>query len=59
MFAPPLLHTQEGDEIPRDWMTLFDDSLFKLDMSLIPEATMLYDRLNVKKAPLSLIPPQV
>mmetsp|Transcript_21162 Transcript_21162/g.46315 ORF Transcript_21162/g.46315 Transcript_21162/m.46315 type:complete len:474 (-) Transcript_21162:547-1968(-) len=49
---------QEGDEIPRDWTTLFDDGLFKFDTSLIPEAVALYEKLNVKKAPLSLIPPQ-
>jgi len=49
---------QEGDDIPRDWTTLFDDSLFKFDTSLIPEAVALYDKLDVKKAPLSLIPPQ-
>ncbi|KAJ9521808.1 hypothetical protein QJQ45_024679, partial [Haematococcus lacustris] len=49
---------QEGEEIPRDWMSLFDDSLFKLDTRLIPDAVALYDKLNVKKAPLSLIPPQ-
>jgi len=49
---------QEGDEIPRDWMTLFDTSLFKMDTSLIPEAVALYDKLNIKKTPLSLIPPQ-
>ena len=40
-------------------MTLFDDGLFKFDTSLIPEAISLYGTLNVKKAPLSLIPPQV
>ncbi len=50
---------QEDDEIPRDWMTLFDTSLFKFDASLIPDAVALYDKLNIKKAPLSLIPPQV
>lgn len=49
---------QEGEEIPRDWTTLFDDMLFKFDTSLIPEAISLYDKLNVKKSPLSLIPPQ-
>lgn len=50
---------QEGDEISRDWTTLFDDNLFKFDTSLIPEALALYERLHVKKAPLTLIPPQV
>lgn len=49
---------QEGEDVPRDWTTLFDDSLFKFDTSLIPEAVALYDKLNVKKAQLTLIPPQ-
>lgn len=40
-------------------MTLFDTSLYKLDTSLIPEAVALYEKLNIKKTPLSLIPPQV
>jgi hypothetical protein len=50
---------QEGDEISRDWTTLFDNNLFKFDTSLIPEALALYEKLHVKKAPLTLIPPQV
>ncbi|KAF5828565.1 osm-6-like protein [Dunaliella salina] len=49
---------QEGDEISRDWTTLFDNNLFKFDTSLIPEALALYEKLHVKKAPLTLIPPQ-
>lgn len=49
---------QEVDELPRDWMTLVDDGLFKFDTSLIPDAVALYEKMNVKKAPLSLIPPQ-
>lgn len=53
------LGMQEGEDIPRDWTTLFDDSLFKFDTSLIPEAVALYDKLSLKKSPLSLIPPQV
>ncbi len=35
--------------MPRDWTSLFDDSLFKFDTSLIPEAVALYDKLGVKK----------
>lgn len=49
---------QEVDEVPSDWTTLFDDNLFKFDTSLVPEAAALYDKLNVKKAPLTLITPQ-
>ena len=37
---------------------MFDDGLFKFDTSLIPEAVSLYEKLAVKKAPLTLIPPQ-
>lgn len=43
--------------MPRDWTSLFDESLFKFDTSLIPDAVELYEKLNVKKAQLSLIPP--
>lgn len=49
---------QEGDELPRDWTTLFDDQLFKFDTALIPEAVALYEKMGVKKSPLSLISPQ-
>jgi intraflagellar transport protein 52 len=43
--------------VPRDWTSLFDDTLFKFDMSLIPEAISLYEKLGVKKSALNLIPP--
>ena len=56
MFPTPRL--QECDEIPRDWTTLLDDTLFKFDTSLLPEAVSLYAKYGVKKAPLTLIPPQ-
>lgn len=49
---------QEGDELPRDFTTLFDDTLFKFDTNLVPEAVQLYEKLAVKKAPLTLIAPQ-
>lgn len=29
---------QESDDVPRDITTLFDNSLFKLDTSLVPKA---------------------
>jgi hypothetical protein len=32
---------------------------YRYDTNLIPEAVKLYERLNVKHEPLSLIPPQV
>lgn len=54
----PIPSWQECDEIPRDWTTLLDDTLFKFDTSLLPEAVSLYAKYGVKKAPLTLIPPQ-
>jgi len=49
---------QETEEVTKDFTTLFDDSLFKFDTSLIPEAVELYRKLDVKHEPLALIPPQ-
>lgn len=49
---------QEGEELPKDFTTLFDDTLYKLDTGFIPEAVELYGKLSVKKAALSLIAPQ-
>lgn len=49
---------QESDHIPRDFIQLFDTTSFEFNSSLIPEAIALYDNLEVKHEPLSLIPPQ-
>jgi intraflagellar transport protein 52 len=49
---------QESEELPRDFTTLFDDTLFRFDTSQIPDSIQLYEQLNVKHEPLSLIPPQ-
>jgi len=49
---------QENEALPRDFTQLFDDSLFKFDTDLIPEAVKLYEQLGVKHEPLTLIPPQ-
>eukprot|EP00191_Tetraselmis_sp_GSL018_P015353 CAMPEP_0177593220 /NCGR_PEP_ID=MMETSP0419_2-20121207/9015_1 /TAXON_ID=582737 /ORGANISM="Tetraselmis sp., Strain GSL018" /LENGTH=499 /DNA_ID=CAMNT_0019084215 /DNA_START=322 /DNA_END=1817 /DNA_ORIENTATION=- len=49
---------QEGQEVSRDWASLFDTGLFKLHTDLVPEVVGLYETLKVKKAQLSLIPPQ-
>jgi hypothetical protein len=46
-------------QVTRDFTSLFDDSLFSFDTSLIPEALSLYAKLQVDHEPLSLIPPQV
>mmetsp|Transcript_77131 Transcript_77131/g.186591 ORF Transcript_77131/g.186591 Transcript_77131/m.186591 type:complete len:558 (+) Transcript_77131:165-1838(+) len=49
---------QESEDLPKDFTELFDDTLFRFDTNLIPEAVKLYEALNVKHEPLSLIPPQ-
>jgi len=49
---------QDSEELPLDFTQLFDHNLFKFDTNLIPEAVKLYEKLNVKHEPLSLIPPQ-
>ena len=49
---------QEPEELPLDFTTLFDTSLFRFDTALIPEAIALYSALHVKHAPLQLIAPQ-
>mmetsp|Transcript_7612 Transcript_7612/g.17496 ORF Transcript_7612/g.17496 Transcript_7612/m.17496 type:complete len:440 (-) Transcript_7612:84-1403(-) len=49
---------QEADELPKDFTKLFDDTLFKFDTDLVPEAIKLYKQLNVKHDVLTLIPPQ-
>lgn len=49
---------QENEPLPRDFTQLFDDTLFKFDTDLIPEAVKLYHQLGVKHEPLTLIPPQ-
>ena len=49
---------EDTEEIPRDFTTMFDDSLFKFDTDLIPEAVQLYTDVNVKHEALQLITPQ-
>jgi len=49
---------QENEPLPRDFTQLFDESLFKFDMDLVPEGVKLYSQLGVKHEPLTLIPPQ-
>mmetsp|Transcript_22150 Transcript_22150/g.28885 ORF Transcript_22150/g.28885 Transcript_22150/m.28885 type:complete len:520 (-) Transcript_22150:119-1678(-) len=48
---------QEHDPLPKDFQKLFNDTLFKFDTDLIPEAVGLYEQLGVKHEVLSLIPP--
>eukprot|EP00331_Platyophrya_macrostoma_P006041 CAMPEP_0176428450 /NCGR_PEP_ID=MMETSP0127-20121128/13158_1 /TAXON_ID=938130 /ORGANISM="Platyophrya macrostoma, Strain WH" /LENGTH=383 /DNA_ID=CAMNT_0017810137 /DNA_START=152 /DNA_END=1303 /DNA_ORIENTATION=- len=49
---------QESEDLPRDFTTLFDTSLFKYDTNLVPDAVKLYGQLSVKHEGLTLIPPQ-
>eukprot|EP01084_Bolivina_argentea_P177726 307341_1 len=48
---------QESEELPKDLTKLFDESLFKFDTLLIPDAIELYGTLGLKHEPLTLIPP--
>ncbi len=47
-----------GDELPRDFKQLFEREVFSLGGNLIPDSIALYDKLQVKKGPLTLIPPK-
>ena len=49
---------QESEDVPKDYTTLFESSLFKYDTDLIPEAVKLFESLGVKHEPLNLIVPQ-
>lgn len=49
---------QESEDLPADFLTLFNHSLFKFDINLIPDALKLYNLLDLKHEPLSLIPPE-
>ena len=49
---------QESDEMPKDFTTLFNHTLFKFDTDLVPESIELFKTLGVKHEPLTLIPPQ-
>jgi len=48
---------QEADELPRNFMTLYNNKLYKFDTDLIPEALKLFENLGIKHEPLTLIPP--
>lgn len=46
-----------GDDVPRDFTKLFDQKLFRLDLSAVPSAVRAYKALRVEHEPLHLIPP--
>lgn len=49
---------QEGEEVPRDFTSQFDHSLYKLDTTVLPDTIKAYDQLHLKHEPLTLIQPQ-
>jgi intraflagellar transport protein 52 len=46
------------DELPRDFINLFDGTMFKFDVDMIPQVLKMYEILAVAHNPLTLIPPQ-
>lgn len=44
--------------MPKDFTTLFSNTLYKFDTDLVPESIDLFKTLSVKHEPLTLIPPQ-
>jgi intraflagellar transport protein 52 len=49
---------QTSDDIPINFRDMFESQLFKFDTDMIPTAMGAYETMGVKKAPLTLIPPQ-
>lgn len=48
---------QESEELPKDFTILFSQDLFRFDTNLVPEAILMYKKMDVVKEPLTLIPP--
>ena len=48
---------QEGDDIPKDFTTLFKHDLYAINTSELPDVLDAYKELRVKHEPLSLIEP--
>lgn len=55
---PCLQGADEDGALPRDFTKLFDTTMFKFDVDLIPLTIQVYDILGVPHDPLTLIPPQ-
>lgn len=49
---------QGMEELPRDFTKLFDTTMFRFDVDLIPQTLRLYETLGVPHETLTLIPPQ-
>lgn len=43
--------------MPKDFTTLFSNSLYKFDTDLVPESIDLFKTLGIKHEALTLIPP--
>ena len=54
----PRVCLQDGDDVPRDFTTLFDHSLYSIETSAVADAVQAYDALRVKHEPLTVIQPQ-
>eukprot|EP00054_Salpingoeca_dolichothecata_P015832 m.91851 g.91851 ORF g.91851 m.91851 type:complete len:425 (+) comp21681_c0_seq3:61-1335(+) len=54
----PRVCLQDGEEVPRDFTTLFEHKLYQLDTDKIPQAVRAYSVLNLEHEPLQLISPQ-
>ncbi len=48
---------QESEDISGRFFNMYNQNLFRMSFSLLPEALQLYDKLQVKHEPLGLIPP--
>jgi intraflagellar transport protein 52 len=49
---------QGMEELPRDFTKMFDTTMFRFDVDLIPQTLRLYETLGVPHETLTLIPPQ-
>lgn len=49
---------QEGDEIPRDFTSMFETDLFNIDTDVIPDAIAAFGKVNVPHVQLQLIAPE-
>jgi intraflagellar transport protein 52 len=48
---------EEGDEVPRDFTPLFDQTLHGLDSRALPDAVRAFKHLRIEHGPLRVIPP--
>lgn len=46
------------DDVPTDYIQLFNQNLYSVNMDCVPQVLQAYEELGVKHEPLRLIPPQ-